>query len=253
MIFLPHSYPCGPENLALEELLLRPLVKSPSVEPIVRLWDNPEICIVLGRAEKAEQQIRLSKCQQRGIPFYRRVSGGGTVTHGPGNMNLSFFLPFTWNQELKNLKTSYHIILKWVQNAIKNSCGAETHINGTCDLCIGDKKISGTAQARKRFGILHHLTLLVDFDTSIIAKVQSEPEKQPDYREKRSHDDFITTLEREGYKLDRANFITELKNTMGGWHQQAISQSLDEEVKTLAQHKYRSSLWNRDGREPKAT
>lgn len=251
MIFIEHSYPYGPENLALEELLLRPLVKEPSVEPIVRLWDNPELCVVLGRAEKAEKQIRLPTCEQKGIPFYRRISGGGTVTHGPGNMNISFFLPFSWNQELKNLKASYQIILKWVQDAIERSCGVETRINGTCDLCIGDKKISGTAQARKRFGILHHLTLLVNFDTSIIAKVQSEPEKQPEYREQRSHDDFITTLEREGVELNRDHFIAELKKAMGGWSEQTLPQSLDEDTKALAQQKYRSSLWNRDGREPK--
>jgi lipoate-protein ligase A len=250
-IFYDHSFSSGAENLALEELLLRPFIKDAEAIPVVRMWDNPETCVVLGRAEKIQQQVNLEATEQLKIPVYRRVSGGGTVTHGKGNLNLSFFLPFSLHEELSNLKASYAMILNWVQMALHQSCGVSTTIDGTCDLCVGNRKISGTAQARKRHGLLHHLTILVDFDTSVIAKIQSEPEKQPEYRQHRAHDDFITTLHQEGYALDRKVFTKALAEVMGGLNEAPLNSSTLNEVKDLAQWKYRSCEWTHEGREPK--
>ena len=55
-------------------------------------------------------------------------------------------------------------------------------------------KISGNSQQRKRTHFLHHGTLLCGFDLALIAKYLHSPERQPDYRRGRSHDEFVVSL-----------------------------------------------------------
>jgi lipoate-protein ligase A len=57
-----------------------------------------------------------------------------------------------------------------------------------------DRKVSGTAQARKRFGLLQHLTLLWHLGFAMCERALREPEKSPDYRQARKHSYFITTF-----------------------------------------------------------
>jgi len=239
------------ENLALEEVILDDFLTMERT-PLIRLWGNEELSVVLGRGEKVEQQVHLTHCQKEGIPILRRVSGGGSVLHGPGNLNLSFFLPWSFHPDLKSIPASYQLILGWVREALEKSTGVKSSQKGTCDICIGDKKISGTAQARKRHGLLHHLTLLVDFDIELIPLYLKEPEKRPEYREVRHHEEFVTSISKEGLSLNRTVFIQALQESMGA---KVSPIELDGETRSRAQklavQKYQSEDWNLRGRPPR--
>ena len=237
------------ENLALEECLLKPMLKAPLERPLVRIWENRQTCIVLGRAEKASQQVQLDQCQKDNITVLRRTSGGGTVVHGIGNLNISFFLPYEAFDGLKNIHQSYEIILAWVRKALHQCCGVNTHMKGSSDLSIGDKKISGTAQARKRCGMLHHMTLLVNFNLDDIQTYLREPEKRPDYRGERTHRNFVTTLHKEGFELTRSALIKQFLDILPA-QQIQISQGILDEARELAQLKYRQDSWTLEGLDP---
>jgi lipoate-protein ligase A len=239
----------GP-NLALEEVLLAPMVKTIPSEPLIRVWENQQRCIVLGRAEKADQQIFLEEAQRQNVTVLRRTSGGGTVVHGPGNLNLSFFLPYHMDDRLKSIHDSYQLIIGWVRTALKDSCGVETNMNGSSDISIGDLKISGTAQARKRHGLLHHLTLLIDFDLQSIANLLKEPEKRPDYRGQREHRQFVTTLKQQGFDWDLDAFLDALSAQIGPWTSRELSEGEQQHMAHLGDVKYGQPAWNLEGSEP---
>ena len=67
-------------------------------------------------------------------------------------------------------------------------------MRGSCDLVRGDRKFSGNAQKRSSHAVLHHGSILYDFDLDRIPELLREPKKQPDYRETRRHLDFVMNL-----------------------------------------------------------
>ena len=56
------------------------------------------------------------------------------------------------------------------------------------------RKVSGNAQRRGRRALIHHGTLLYDFDPGLAARYLKEPARQPAYRAARRHAEFIGNL-----------------------------------------------------------
>lgn len=234
-------------NLALEEALLIPWAAGEG-EAVLRVWENRRVCVVLGRAEKAAERVDLEAARMDRIPVLRRMSGGGTVVHGPGNLNISFILPLSTDPSFASIRSSYGWILGKVLLALKKCHpGAGFSLRGGSDLCIGMKKISGTAQSRKRFGLLHHLTLLVDFDLELIGKYLKTPQRQPEYRGDRPHAEFVTSLEREGILFDRGLFEAELCAEFGVAGKSGPEAELLLSARKLVKGKYSRDEWNRLG------
>lgn len=246
-----HAFGEGPENLALEEVLLRPFLSTPA-QPRFRLWHNPSPCIVIGRGEKPAERVHLERAREAGVPVWRRSSGGGTVVHGPGNLNLSFFIPYDLHPDLRNISASQKVVLNWVQEALDLCTGRRPELRGSGDLCLEGKKISGTAQARKKHGLLHHLTLLVDFDLAGISQLLLEPDKRPEYRGERKHGDFVTDLAQQGLLLDEQQLLDAFSKVLGEDSRLVdLDQECLDQAHALAQAKYRQASWNEDGREPR--
>jgi lipoate-protein ligase A len=65
---------------------------------------------------------------------------------------------------------------------------------GTSDLAAGGRKFSGNSQQRKRTHLLHHGTLLYDFDIAQIGRFLRMPGRQPEYRGGREHGEFLQNL-----------------------------------------------------------
>ena len=61
-------------------------------------------------------------------------------------------------------------------------------------LLDGEKKFSGNAQHRGRNYILHHGTILYDFDLSVIPRFLKMPRDIPPYRRDRSHLEFVANV-----------------------------------------------------------
>ena len=71
-------------NLAAEEFLLK---NRP--ENILMLWQNTP-SVFLGKHQRVETEINLTYVKDKQIRIARRYSGGGTVYHDMGNLNLTF-------------------------------------------------------------------------------------------------------------------------------------------------------------------
>ena len=62
------------------------------------------------------------------------------------------------------------------------------------DYVFGDhKKVGGNAQSIVKGGWLHHTSFLWDYDRENMEYL-TLPEKRPEYRQDRSHDDFLVKL-----------------------------------------------------------
>ncbi len=184
------------ENLALDEALLlahdRALQSNLEPTECLRFWESSIHFVTLGVSAKLLEDVEVKACARDGVPILRRASGGGTVLEGPGSLNYTLVLSIDQRSELRDVTRSYRIILGCVARAIGVE-GARQH--GTSDLALGGVKFSGNAQKRTRRAILHHGTLLWSFDLGLIPRYLREPEKQPDYRARRPHSEFVRNLD----------------------------------------------------------
>lgn len=182
------------KNLSYDDELLMSAEKGHSSE-VLRLWESPSFFVVLGRTCQEQQDVFLTECQQKKIPILRRSSGGGTVLQGPGCLNFSLILSKESRPALEHITESYRIILEKVQQSLKG-VNIQSEFKPICDLVWthNGKKFSGNAQKRGRKYILHHGTILYNFDLSLIASCLKMPPKMPEYRQQRSHLDFMTNI-----------------------------------------------------------
>ena len=88
--------------------------------------------------------------------------------------------------------------------AILDAFGVVGRPEGTSDVAVGARKISGNAQARRWKALLVHGTLLVDFDPELADAVLKHPPREPAYRRGRPHRDFLVTLRSLGVNVDHA-------------------------------------------------
>lgn len=302
MHFLDHSLPTHAENLAWDEAIIEiadrraleieetrearqiasPNTAGESLETnefsirenaeVLRLWEMPSNCVILGRSSRIELEVNQSACEAMQIPVLRRVSGGATVVAGPGCLMYSTLLSYRLRPSLRSLDVAHHEVMTRIQTAVQRTLNAfgsaETvTLQGTCDLTIDDRKFSGNALRCKRFWMLYHGTILCDFPTSLVSKLLLQPPRQPDYRNQRSHDEFVRPLltnemrrktlesqlatEESGpLSTDRA-FVKRLKDELArAWNADQPfdecpwSESMGSEIVNLMQTRYGNQRWH---------
>lgn len=139
-------------NLATEEFLLKN-----HTENIFMLWQNTP-SVILGKHQQAEAEINLDYVKAKQIRIARRYSGGGTVYHDPGNLNLTF-IENTTNPDFENYTRQ---ILRFLE-----TIGIHAQKDTRLGINIGRLKISGSAQCIYKTRVLYHCTLL--YSTDLIA------------------------------------------------------------------------------------
>lgn len=185
------------ENLALDEALLDECDGGSGGESL-RFWEPTTPFVVVGYANSVAHEVQVTACQTAGVPIHRRCTGGGTVLQMPGVLNYNLVLRIPENGPLSQLSTTNQWIMSRLCDALAGlslaSNSEELVVRGVSDLCLGNRKVMGSAQRRKKSALVFHGSLLLNADLSLIEKFLRFPSKQPDYRADRSHLDFCTNL-----------------------------------------------------------
>ncbi|MFO0802589.1 MAG: lipoate--protein ligase family protein [Gemmataceae bacterium] len=188
-------------NLALDEALLLEAEDAEGPE-VLRIWESAVPMVVLGAGGSVAIDVKRAACDAEGVPILRRASGGGTVLLGPGCLGFSLILRTDRAPGLHLIQPSTRYVLDRTLNAIREFA-LEAAIEGTSDLAVNGRKFSGSAQQRKRSHFLHHGTLLYGFDLALIPRYLNPPERQPEYRRGRGHDEFLMNLTATAAELKR--------------------------------------------------
>jgi len=191
------------ENLALDEALLDAAEAGEIAGGVLRLWESPEYCIVLGRSSKVEVEVNLAACRASGVPVLRRCSGGGTIVAGPGCLMYAVVLGFETHPHLRAVDLAHRHVLERMVSALAPLL-PDISAAGISDLAIRSpleaatqtvsQKFSGNALRIKRNHFLYHGTLLYDFDINRLRQLLGSATREPDYRDERSHADFVANL-----------------------------------------------------------
>lgn len=194
-MLLIESPPLEPrEAVALDELLLDKAVAGQMCD-CLRLWTTERTFVVMGRGGRAGAECHGEACARDGVEILRRSSGGGTVLLAPGGLHYAVVLPSArLDSRLEDVKESYRWILGRMARGFQ-AHGLGVQIQCCADLALGEFKISGNAQLRRRRKLLHHGTLLCEgFDLDLVGKYLRHPPREPRYRGGRPHEQFMTRL-----------------------------------------------------------
>jgi lipoate---protein ligase len=141
-----------PLNIALEEALRAELAANGGRGFFLCARNQP--AVIVGRNQDALAELS-PPARQRGVPVYRRTSGGGAVYHDEGNLNWSWIVP----GGLEDRERLLALVLGVLRNL-----GIDAHEGPRSGIYVGARKIGGTACATGKGILLFHGTLLVSTD-----------------------------------------------------------------------------------------
>jgi lipoate-protein ligase A len=236
MYYLDETLASVAENLALDEALLVQAEAGAGGE-VLRVWEWPSPAVVLGSGCRLAEEVDEQACSADGVPVLRRSSGGGTVLLGPGCLLYTLVLSYERSAERTEVRSSYRHILGRIEEGLGGSAAGVAQ-EGISDLAVWGRKVSGTAQQRKRSYLLHHGTLLYAFDLGLVKRYLRPPPRQPEYRAGRDHEAFMANL-----PLPAAVLKQRLRQAWGA-EQEGLKWSADL-VRQLVAEKYGSEAWTR--------
>ncbi len=182
--YIPYNTSTGPENMAIDEMLLEQVIaqKSPNILRFYR-W-NPTTATI-GAHQSLNAEIDMEFAQSEGIDVVRRITGGGAVLHDAIN-EITYSIicrlsdipstiqsPRTYSSKIPQ---QYHPILESLATGLEH-IGVPVDVEKIhCPaLLVGGKKISGNAQVIRQNVLLQHGTILLDVDPDYMYKVLKAP------------------------------------------------------------------------------
>ena len=174
----------GAWNMAIDEALLADISEAASL-PTLRLysWDPP--CLSIGYAQP-HSDIDLQRLSQFNWDWVRRPTGGRAILH-TDELTYSVIAPYTEPRVSGSVLESYQrlsqALLAALKNlnipAIANPLSPNAHqiapvcfeIPSNYEIVVQGKKLMGSAQARRKQGVLQHGTLPLYGDLTRITQV----------------------------------------------------------------------------------
>lgn len=173
------------QQLQWEEALLRGDQRNWC---ILNMGSSP--AIVMGISGEVDLLIQQEKFKQDSIPLIRRFSGGGTVVVDENTL----FMTLICQADALPISPFPRPIMEWTAGAIYDPLFPPSSFQlQENDYSIAGRKWGGNAQSIIKGRWLHHSSLLWDYRPEYMDYLLMPP-KIPDYRQKRSHTDFLCRL-----------------------------------------------------------
>ncbi|MBN1971639.1 MAG: hypothetical protein JW870_19915 [Candidatus Delongbacteria bacterium] len=172
------------------------------------IWVPDQTNLILGQSNNPEKSLNTEFVILDNIPVFKRPSGGETVVLTPKTIVLAFV-------EKKNSLIAPGTFFKKfngiVMHALETLGISNVFHRGISDLTIGNKKILGSSIYMKPDRIFYHAVINVSESIDTITRYISHPDKEPDYRKGRSHNDFVTSISKEYPEINIERVLKSLK------------------------------------------
>lgn len=224
-------------NIAAEEYLLR----ETNADYTFVYVNEPSI--IIGKHQNAYAEINLPWVLEKGIPVVRRITGGGTVWHDPGNVNFSFILNGKEGQ-LVNFREYAAPVLSYLQNL-----GIPAEFGSRNEILAAGKKVSGNAEHVYRSRVLHHGTLLFTSDLQALgASLRTAPGRYRDRAVQSVRSSVVNIEDLMEPRVSLPDFRTGLIDHLSGYFEGAERYAFSETdragISGLAREKYGTWQWN---------
>ena len=183
----------GAWNMALDEAILETVGRRGSL-PTLRLYAWEPACLSLGYAQPYTD-VDIPRLQAHGWELVRRPTGGRAVLH-TDELTYSVIAPLNEPRVAGTVLESYHRLAHALVEALNllgmkvevNENPASAHSTRTNPVCfevpssyeitVGGKKLIGSAQSRRKEGVLQHGSLPLTGDLTRILQVLAFPDEK---------------------------------------------------------------------------
>ncbi len=156
-----------------------------------RIWTPDSNWLVLGNSQDPEKELNVVEVRNDAIPVYKRRSGGGAVLLSSGCLCLGF--RFSKRKEF-NLQDYFKIGSDHIRNVVKTALDIVLEPKGISDLVFEDRKVVGCALYMPRDYVLYLASILIEPNFFEIDRYLAHPSKEPEYRSRRPHSEFLVGL-----------------------------------------------------------
>jgi lipoate-protein ligase A len=224
-------------NIAAEEFLLKNFDAD-----CFMLWVN-QPSVIVGKHQNTLAEIDFFYALKQNIPVIRRISGGGTVFHDPGNLNFSFISKGEPGKLVDFRRFTDPIIY------FLNELGVPARFEGKNDLRVNGLKISGNAEHVYKNKTLHHGTLLFSSQLDNLKNVlTSRPESFTDRAVQSVRSRVANIREFLQEKMDINEFKMRLTAYILKKSAGSVIRDLNHEeirgINELVKNKYKTWKWN---------
>lgn len=222
-------------NLAAEEYIF-----STAVSDIFMTWRN-DPSVIIGKHQNALKEINSTFIEKYKLPVIRRITGGGTVYHDPGNINFSFI----FNGRKENLIDFRDFTMPVI--LFLKELGLNASFEGKNNITVNGLKVSGNSAHLHKYKILYHGTLLFDTDLEMLEKAIAGNEKLYTDKSVRSVRSKIINI-KQLLNIPLDEFINQFSafifNYYGGKTDIDLKEEDRKAILKLVKEKYRSYAWN---------
>lgn len=121
----------------------------------------------MGYFRRIEQDVDVHECELLGIQIVRRTSGGGSIYT---DKNQLIFSSVTTRPLGHDVEESFTQTCGCIIDAL-DECGVRATYKPPNDVLVNGKKISGSAQVKKKRAYITHSTIILSMDHEIVKKV----------------------------------------------------------------------------------
>ena len=236
-------------GLAADEFLMNYHQIVNKFPATLRLYNYQDSAVLAGRFQDINAEIDIEACKQNGYQYGRRLTGGGAIIMGTGQLGICFATSskaFEW----ENIRELYHKFSAPVINALAK-LGIEATFRSKNDLEVNGKKIAGLGVHVDADGAIQfHTSLLIDLDIPQMLKVLKIPiQKYSDKRKISSVEQRITTISRElNRNISRKEVIEIIKLSFAkAFDTEFIAKDFSSEekhsIKLIEKNRYLSEDW----------
>ena len=224
-------------NIASEEYFFREMGDN-----LMLLYINSP-SIIVGKHQNVYEEINLKFVKERSIPVIRRISGGGTVYHDPGNLNFTFMVNTEHGKQV-NFNRFISPVNKFLEEY-----GIIPEVGKKNEVRAGGLKFSGNAEHVFRNRVMHHGTILF---SSVLEDLGSALLRGSAIFKSRSVQSNRTSVGNIGESIRGISSAKMLKKEMfkfmesyfPGSEYKNLSDSDRDNIMKLAERKYMSWEWN---------
>lgn len=177
--------------MAVDEAILGEVIRGASL-PTLRLYSWDPACLSLGRAQPFKD-VDILRLESYGWEVVRRMTGGRAILH-TDELTYSVTGPETEPRLTGSILESYNRLAEALVVAVqalglpveikegKADSNGQTNpvcfeVPSTYEITVGGKKLIGSAQARRKEGVLQHGSLPLTGDLSRICQALVFPEE----------------------------------------------------------------------------
>jgi lipoate-protein ligase A len=155
--------------------------------------------LVLGNSQTPETELDLEAAAADGVPVYQRKGGGGAVFLTPGCVCVALRFRKHRDWAIADYFAAGNGLLR---AALAGAYGLHLEQRGISDLAYveerhgrwEERKVAGSSLYMPRECALYLASILVDARLEALDRYLRHPSREPDYRDRRAHADFVVNL-----------------------------------------------------------